>query len=66
MKTAINVTFQLPKLQRVISEIHHKVFIYVYLQFKSEFKENYLASTSLLMIVQAVSWMQEYYFVFLW
>ena len=28
-------------------EIHKKVFIYVYLQFKSEFKENYLASTSL-------------------
>ena len=29
------------------SDIHHKVFIYVYLQFKSELKENYLASTSL-------------------
>ena len=28
-------------------EIHQKVFIYVYLQFKSEFKENYLALTSL-------------------
>ena len=28
-------------------EIHNKVFIYVYLQFKSEFKENYLALTSL-------------------
>ena len=26
---------------------HKKVFIYVYLQFKSEFKENYLALTSL-------------------
>ena len=29
------------------NEIHHKVFIYVYLHFKSEFKENHLASTSL-------------------
>ena len=29
------------------SEIHKKVFIYVYLQFKSELKENYLALTSL-------------------
>ena len=29
------------------SEIHQKVFIYVYPQFKSEFKENDLASTSL-------------------
>ena len=29
------------------TEIHKKVFIYVYLQFKSEFKENYLALTSL-------------------
>ena len=28
-------------------EIHKKVFIYVYLQFKSELKENYLALTSL-------------------
>ena len=28
-------------------EIHKKVFIHVYLQFKSEFKENYLALTSL-------------------
>ena len=28
-------------------EIHKKVFIYVYLQFKSEFKENDLALTSL-------------------
>ena len=28
-------------------EIHKKVFIYVDLQFKSEFKENYLALTSL-------------------
>ena len=28
-------------------EIHKKVFIYVYLHFKSEFKENYLALTSL-------------------
>ena len=28
-------------------EIHQKLFIYVYLQFKSEFKYNYLASTSL-------------------
>ena len=28
-------------------EIHQKVLIYVYLQFNSEFKENYLASTSL-------------------
>ena len=28
-------------------EIHKKVFIYVYLQFKSEFKDNYLALTSL-------------------
>ena len=28
-------------------EIHQKVFIYVYLQFKSGFKGNYLALTSL-------------------
>ena len=28
-------------------EIHQKVFIYVYLQFKSWYKENYLALTSL-------------------
>ena len=29
------------------NEIHHMAFSYVYLQFKNEFKDNYLASTSL-------------------
>ena len=41
------VEVRLSQLCVLNREIHHKVFIYVYLQFKSEFKENYLASTSL-------------------
>ena len=41
-------TFNILRLLVLISEIHHyKVFIYVYLWFKHEFKENYLASSSL-------------------
>ena len=35
----------------LIGEIHQKVFIYVYLQFKSEFKENCMALTSLYALI---------------
>ena len=56
MKTASNLTFQLLKLQITFEQLllcfkqrnsPQVFFIYVYLQFKSEFKENYLALTSL-------------------
>ena len=49
----MNLTFQ--RIKKLIitvmtvfdlnSNIHHKVSIYIHLQFKSEFKENDLAST---------------------
>ena len=45
-KSAIMLTFDSHcKFLKGYSEIHQKVFKYVYLQFKSGFKENYLALT---------------------
>ena len=39
------------------SDAHQKVFIYVYLQFKSGYKDNYLALTSLNLSSGQVIWL---------
>ena len=41
-------------------EIHKKVFIHVYLQFKSELKENYLALTSLKIPLTKITHVKKY------